>query len=355
MTQKNKPPVDTAFQLLLPEFSTATKPALWLVDENIEAESIPAPVDGLTAITNRHDLFQALEKKGWSCEFNDYNIAQFSEQNIQTVLFRISKEKAQTHYFINQAASLLIGGGSMIFTGMKQEGIKGYIDRTEALINDSAERWKSDKQTWAASIHIQESIENKLDDKDYSTLRLKPEDSYFQFNSKPGVFGWDKIDQGSELLIDHLKELVPESVTFDKALDLGCGYGYLSLHTARLLGCKVFATDNNAAAISSCGANFEKQQISGRVVASNCGESINERFPLVVCNPPFHSGFATSGDLTDQFLESAARHLEPNGIAIFVTNLHIPTERKAAPYFAQCDTPVVTKHFKLIRLSKPNV
>lgn len=354
MSQNSKPG-DTAFQLLLSEFKSAPKPALWVVDENIETELIPSPQDGLSAITNRYDLFQALESKGWNCQFSDYNVSALSDQNIQTVLFRISKEKAQTHYIINESATLLSEGGTLIFTGLKKEGIKGYIDRVETNSNTSAERWKSDKQTWAASVYFNKPTESRLEDKDYSVLRPAPQDDFFDFYSKPGVFGWDKVDQGSELLVSHLKQLIPENLVIDKALDLGCGYGYLSLHLARLFNCELLSTDNNFAAISACEENFKRQRVNGAVLASDCGEGINTQFSLIVCNPPFHSGFTTSGDLTDRFLKKAAQRLKPDGVAIFVTNLHIPAERKSVPFFKHCDTPVETKHFKLVRLSGPKL
>ncbi len=42
------------------------------------------------------------------------------------------------------------------------------------------------------------------------------------FWSQPGVFSWDRIDPGSELLASHLPALSGEGA------DLGCGYGFLA-------------------------------------------------------------------------------------------------------------------------------
>lgn len=340
---------DLAFTLLFNEFAQSPKPALWLVDENLNANTLPEPVTGVQALTNRFDLFTALKAKGWPCNFNDY---QPQEEGYNSWLLRIPKEKAQAHYLINQACEQLAKQkGTLILTGLKQEGIKGFIDRASALASD-CERWKADKQTFAAALTFHSPATEQLDDKHYTLLRQAPQDEYFHFFSKPGIFGWDKIDQGSQLLIEHLPALLPTGFSPATTLDLGCGYGYLSLHCHRLLGCQITATDNNAAAIAACQQNLLHYQLPGTAVADDCASNIQQRFDLVICNPPFHAGFATTADLTSRFLQASAKHLQPNGIALFVTNLHIPLERKAQSFFKQCNT-ISTDHFKLICLSQP--
>ncbi|SIT11369.1 methyltransferase [Neptunomonas antarctica] len=344
---------DKAFDLLHYEFKQASAPALWIVDENIAADTIPTAVPLICAIANRLDVAENLQHKGWDCCFDDYLLEAIPEHHFQSIFLRIPKEKAQAHYIINQAQRLLVAGGSLYLTGLKQEGIKGFIERAATLAKKPAQTWKADKQTWAGKITFTGISESLLDDKAYRDLRQSPQDEHFSFWSKPGIFGWDKIDRGSELLIQHLKELVKNHGAINSVLDIGCGYGYLSVHTARLLNARITATDNNAAAITACQANLDHHQIDGEVSADNCAQKITPRFPLVVCNPPFHSGFGVENDLTDRFLASAAQHLNRDGVAIFVTNLHIPLERKASRYFSLCDTPVVTDHFKLVRLSQP--
>ncbi len=345
---------EKAFDLLYAEFRLAEKPAVWVVDENISTADIPHPVEGIHAVTNRVDVAERLTALGWPCCFQDYELSDFTAGHFKTFLLRIPKEKAQAHTLINQAARLLSGAGKLILTGLKQEGIKGFIQRAETLSSESAELWKADKETWAGSISFLSPSNNPpLDDKEYAQIRQQPTDTYFSFWSKPGIFGWDKIDKGSELLIEHLQDLLSDTLTPTKALDIGCGYGYLSLHAARLLNIPITATDNNAAAIIACRRNFEAFLVNGQVVADNCASGIKEQFPLVICNPPFHSGFGVDNDLTDRFLASAAQHLMPEGTAVFVTNLHVPLERKATAYFKQCETPIASPNFKLIKLRQP--
>lgn len=346
---------DKAFDLLYSEFKQVNAAALWIVDENISTHIIPPAIPLISAISNRLDITQDLQRQGWNCRFNDYLLETLGGHHFQAIFLRIPKEKAQAHYIINQAQRLLSGGGSLYISGLKQEGIKGFIERAGTLTNIPSETWKADKQTWAGKITFDGPSRTPLDDKSYRSLRQAPSDLHFKFWSKPGIFGWDKIDKGSELLIQHLEMLVAENKDIDSALDIGCGYGYLSLHTARLLDISITATDNNAAAITACQANFDHYQLQGKALADNCADNINSRYPLVICNPPFHSGFGVENDLTDRFLQSAATHLTKKGIAIFVVNLHIPLERKASRYFTHCETPIITDHFKLVRLSQSKI
>ena len=49
-----------------------------------------------------------------------------------------------------------------------------------------------------------------LDDKNYTALqRFKTES--FNYHSKPGVYGWNKIDKGSELLVNTFKDSIKKT------------------------------------------------------------------------------------------------------------------------------------------------
>src|SRR4051812_6838423 len=49
----------------------------------------------------------------------------------------------------------------------------------------------------------------------------------FRFQTAPGLFSTDRIDDGTRLLLAHLPETAPATV-----LDVGCGYGALGLPVA---------------------------------------------------------------------------------------------------------------------------
>src|SRR5690606_24017353 len=134
-----------------------------------------------------------------------------------------------------------------------------------------------------------------LDAQNYAHLRLMLDNNSQEFFSKPGLFGWNKVDLGSELLIHHLYQLPLAQILPQNCLDLGCGYGFVTLAASRSTECQSVKswtmTDNNAAALIAAEKNLLAANLNGKVIADDCAASINETFDLILCNPPFHQGF----------------------------------------------------------------
>ncbi|MEH6826070.1 MAG: methyltransferase [Motiliproteus sp.] len=327
--------------------------ALWVVDENLPALSQIAPQAGIALLTNRCDLLQRGESLGWTVRFSDFDFSPWADASLDRVYYRVSKEKAVVHHVINQAWRVLKPGGQLRLLGAKQEGTKTYYDKARKLFGQG-ELDKLGKGDFAAVLTRSDAdnvdLNLRLDDRDYPLLRPIAED----FISKPGLFGWDKLDQGSAFLAEHFSALWPRlSTPQPRVLDLGCGYGYLSAKAHQLGAASITATDNNAAALLACQQNFDRLGISGSVVSDDCGASQTERFDLVLCNPPFHQGFALEGELTERFVAAAARLTAFEGMALFVVNQFIPLERKAQGLFAEVDSFADNGSFKLIRLARP--
>ena len=339
---------DCAFSLLAPYLQKPAGKTLWLTDENLLTAQLPAH-DQVTVITNRIDLEETLRQQQWRVFYSDYDFSTIEDSSLDRVIYRISKEKPVVHHIINQAHRCLKEEGQLILAGEKNEGIKTYFSKAKKLFG-MGDTQKANKDTWLAQ--LTKLIDGPtLDDKNYPELRETCADEQFSYHSKPGVYGWDKIDKGSAYLIEHLDSFLMTLAEPPKnALDLGCGYGYLSLNLS-YLNIPITATDNNAAAVRACQRNFDHYPIDAKVVAANCAHGISDKFDLIVCNPPFHAGFSTDSDLTDRFIKAAYDRLNSRGIACFVTNLHIPIERKAQQYFHQAECIMSNGNFKLVRLS----
>tara|TARA_R110002167_G_scaffold46366_1_gene138477 strand:+ start:9212 stop:10288 length:1077 start_codon:yes stop_codon:yes gene_type:complete len=325
--------------------------ALWVVDENLPALSQIAPIAGVSLLSNRVDLFQRGSSLGWRAQLSDFDFSPWADASLDRVYYRVSKEKAVVHHVINQAWRVLKPGGQLMLLGAKQEGTKTYFDKAQALFGHG-ELDKLGKGGFAAMLSRCEAKGSGLllDDRDYTQLRPIAED----FISKPGLFGWDKLDQGSVFLAEHFDQLWPQLATQQpRVLDLGCGYGYLAAKAHARAVESIIATDNNAAAILACQQNFDRLGIQGPVLIDDCAASLNDRFDLVLCNPPFHQGFALEGELTERFVAAAARLTAFDGIAAFVVNQFIPLERKAQGLFGEIDTFADNGSFKLIRLARP--
>lgn len=352
---------DLALQLLIQTLHASDSAAtsnLWVLDENLTAADISgvtkrSPVP-LTLMCNRFDLQQQLAQNKVECTFSDFDFSKFENNSVDQLFYRVSKEKAVVHHVINQAYRILKPEGKLIIAGYKNEGVKTYIDKANKYLNGGSEKTKGGQSSHLAILSKGTADSSaRLDDKNYTSLRELSQTGQ-SFVSKPGQFGWNKTDKGSEFLIQHLPELLnslhkqPETL-----LDLGCGYGYLSLMAASLTPLnKITATDNNAAALVSCEQNLKSTDVEYQVIADNCAQSIRGRFDLILCNPPFHQGFAVENDLTQLFLEQTHKHLHAKGNALFVVNQFIPLERKANDLFEKVRVLAKNSSFTLIHCKR---
>lgn len=349
---------DQALHLLFNQLQRLPAEAhcLWFADENSH-EILPllaARKANLTVATNRYDIHQLALTQGLKSTFNDVIFDNISEQLFDAVFIRISKEKSVTHRAINQALTVLTNDGKLILAGYKNEGIKTYNQKSAAFFSEQSDSIKlKDAHTVTFSKKILSGSEPALDDNNYSSIRAIGSFQEFSLLSKPGVFGFEKIDSGTRLLIEQAdRYLTEQGFTPQSVLDLGCGYGLLAM-TATTWGVKfICATDNNAAALAAVKANANHHNLNIEVIASDAGEQINEKFDVVLCNPPFHQGFTISGDLTDKFLKNASQKLIKNGIAFFVVNSFIGLEKKAGALFSKQQLLINNKQFKVVALVK---
>jgi 16S rRNA (guanine1207-N2)-methyltransferase len=175
--------------------------------------------------------------------------------------------------------------------------------------------------------------------------------------SKPGVFGWNKIDRGTELLLQTLPDIAEQyKPSYKKILDLGCGYGWLFLNLPSycpensLNHSQITATDNNAAAITCATKNAQLSDLTIRVIADDCAQQLKEKFSLILCNPPFHQGFSHDQSLTAKFLQQIQQHLEVAGIAVLVMNEFISLPKQQLALFQEVTVYKKQQGFKIIIL-----
>ena len=321
--------------------------SLFIADENMAEDVLRSIAKLMPVITNRYHLYTQIQPFGSQHQFSDFDISAIKPASLQRIYYRTSKEKSAVHFVINAATQLLKPQGELILAGEKQQGIQTYIKKSEATLGSMADMLKNGPSR-IATIKLNKPGE-LLDDTDYPNLRLAVQQDAFDFYSKPGVFGWDKLDQGSLYLVNHLAQLPIKNA---RVLDLGCGYGYLSVMAQQHAPAQIDATDNNAAALLACRKNFQHYKISGDVIADNIGASLTPGYDVILCNPPFHRGFDIKHGMTDQFLAASARLLARTGQALFVVNSFIALEKLAVPYYNKIETLAESGKFKVILLAK---
>lgn len=344
---------DPAFAVLLPFLQGCKEPTLWVADEAaLGFVKTVSPSPQLTIVSNRFDVVMAAKAVGHTALFSDFDFQELKKNTCMRIVYRFSKEKAVVHHVINEAFDFLVQDGQFILAGLKSDGTKTYLEKCRQLSGNGSTR-KQGSVYWSVFQKNGDIVEgSKLDDRDYTQLRLIQAEAP-GFFSKPGIFGWDRVDEGSTLLISELERfLLQQEQQPQSMLDLGCGYGYLTVMTRNLPLVRRVATDNCAAALLVMRANAVHYTIAVDVVASDAGSTLQEAFDLVLCNPPFHRGFTVAGDLTEHFLRQTARLLNTHGVAVFVVNAFIPLEQKASGIFSSVELLVNNRSYKVVALRK---
>lgn len=344
---------DPAWDTLIPFLQDNNAATLWVADENaLDMVAAVAPRPGLVIVCNRFDVVAAAQSAGHQAIFSDFDFSSYADGSMRRIVYRISKEKPVVHHILNNAFRLLAIDGELRVAGLKNDGTKTYIEKMRQRFgNGDVEKHGVVYRGYFCKVEDSLCV-SELDTQDYVNLRMVRTPD-LDFYSKPGVFGWNRIDQGSAFLLQYLPEyLVRAGTPPTSLLDLGCGYGYLTLMTRHLPLLRRVATDNNMAALDAMARNAEHYGIDVDVVASDAAQSLQGGFDLILCNPPFHQGFSVACDLTDKFLSSAQKQLSLHGAALFVVNAFIAIEKKAATYFSSVDVLANNRSFKVVLLHR---
>lgn len=130
----------------------------------------------------------------------------------------------------------------------------------------------------------------------------------FRFHTDAGVFSQKEVDYGSRVLIENFEAVEEDG----DILDIGCGYGPISLALAKSFpNRKVIGVDVNQRALALAEKNAAENKISNvTFLESNITETVKEsRFASVVTNPPIRAG----KKVVHAIFKEAKDVLKPNG------------------------------------------
>lgn len=122
---------------------------------------------------------------------------------------------------------------------------------------------------------------------DVKELNFTLRGNSFVFHTDRGVFSRNTIDFGSRLLIESYQF----TETTQSILEVGCGYGPISLAIARDFDGEVIGIDVNERAIELANENAELNGVSNvSFTLSNVFEHIDQKYDSIMTNPPIRAG-----------------------------------------------------------------
>jgi 16S rRNA (guanine1207-N2)-methyltransferase len=244
------------------------------------------------------------------------------------VAARLPKGHLPALQTIWDAWRLLRAGGRLYLAGANAEGIQSYLRHMGDLFGRCATlAYRKGHRVGVAVKEEGRTVppafqEEWLDHARFRRFDVIVRGKPYAVCSRPGVFSWDRLDRGTEALLAAM-QIAPG----DTVLDLGCGYGIIGVVAAEAAG-QVYLVDADIAAVESARRTVALHGLHNcQVLPGDGAAAIGEvAFDVVVTNPPFHQGKATTYDVARQFIRDAGRMLRPGGRFYLVANRFLPYE-----------------------------
>ena len=172
-----------------------------------------------------------------------------------------------------------------------------------------------------------------------------------KFISQAGIYGWNKIDLGSQLLCEDLPDTLK-----GYGADFGCGYGYLSTyaleHYPKIKHIECHDADHRA--VICCAENLKQYGDKTSCHWTDLSSAFKPRrlLDFIIMNPPFHEGKKTDNALGKAFIKNASKALRRKGVLWMVANAHLPYEETLNAHFFRVEKIAEKQGFKIYRAEK---
>jgi 16S rRNA (guanine1207-N2)-methyltransferase len=288
----------------------------------------PLPLDGVDAEQSFRPDFLRLKGATPRLESGSY------EQG----LVLLTKHKEENFANIARGWALLASGGVLVCAGANDDGaasIEKHVARAFDGV-DSLSKYHSRVFWFTKAERSPPDYWRRL-----ATLQPVGDGSW---KSQPGIFSWDRIDDGSALLAKHL----PHDLSGQVA-DFGCGWGYLGREVLRSPAvARLDLIDAEHRAIEAARANIVDPRAAFHWLDLTA-EMPPALYDVIVCNPPFHTGRASLPELGQKVIETAARALKSSGHLFMVANRGLPYEPTLKAHFGSFETLADNNKFRVTK------
>jgi len=244
------------------------------------------------------------------------------------------REREVARQCVRDAAALLRPGGYCYLAGANRSGVKSTIRYLEELLGEAHVLAYRGGCRVALATKGEAPQVGEAESREYYRFReliAQVRGKRYICITKPGLFSWSKVDEGTRQLVENM-EIGPQ----ERVLDLGCGYGLAGLVAADMApDGEVTLVDADCVAVDAGRRTLERNDVGhAQAFLSDCGAAVMGRtFDIVITNPPFHQGRGVSYEVACQFIHDAAAVLRPGGRLYLVANRFIPYGREMEGLF----------------------
>ena len=271
--------------------------------------------------------------------------AEVAGDDYDVVLYLLPKNMVEARYGLAQAVKCLKAGGRVFCAADNKAGgtrlqklfesfgidIEGHDSRNKARV------------VWGNVQNINEDAVSKalFDGQPQAVIDDR-------FISQAGVFGWDKIDKGSEVLTRY----IPKDLK-GKGADFGCGYGYLSdyalSHCSKIK--RLTCLDADYRAVEMCRKNLERYDTDISYIWADLTKVQTDlrNLDFILMNPPFHEGKKQDIGIGIDFIKSAYQSLKRGGSLFIVANAHLSYEPALEQVFFAVEKLYEGQGFKVFK------
>jgi len=285
-------------------------------------------------------------------------------QTFDVAIIHAPREREVARQCVRDAAALLRDGGHCYLAGANRSGVKSTIHYLREVFG------QAHLLAYKGGSRVALAVKGPATRRDEVAT-----EAYYQFReltaqvrgkryvciTKPGLFSWDEVDEGTRRLVEHM-EIGPEEVV----LDLGCGYGLAGLVAAGMASRgRVVLVDADCVAVEAARRTMERNGVAhAEVWLSDCGGALlapdgqdrakgsEGAFGVVITNPPFHQGRGVNYDIARQFIRDAAALLWLGGRLYLVANRFIPYGREMEGLFQEVGFVYRDNRFQVWRAIK---
>lgn len=264
---------------------------------------------------------------------------------LEACVIFMPKSKHELDLLIAYATHLLGSQGDILLVGEKRGGVGSGAKKLARL----GEPYKVDSakhcQLWRVSL---ESKQEPFVLEDwFSSFSCELPTRTLEIVSIPGVFSFDRLDEGSALLLEALTGKHPKKI-LGRTLDFGCGSGVLGLAAKALYpDIALEMVDINWFALQCAERSAKINGLDAKIYASDGWAEVEGRVDAVISNPPFHSGISTEYQTSESFIRMAPSKMSKHSPLLLVANRFLKYPSQIETSFGMCDTVNQTGKFSV--------